>query len=189
MPMQYDPKTGVPSFNPFEAELTEGQTPEALPEFKGLVNKLDPFKGDPVPIPYVKISKAEAKQRFPTQNPGLKADQNRGDTIKINRPHLLKDDMPPTTTIEHMADEMLNEVVRKAKPVRNAKPNQVIPVIPLTQQWFQAEIANPKPAQLDNTFTTDEELQDLARQVEDRTIKNWPMLRRLLNRLLRAEGK
>jgi hypothetical protein len=155
---------------PKDPELTEGVTPVAkIYSGPPLVNKTDPFRGD-APWPTVKV---------PEVGKIAGKTVKQGDTIKIRRPPVFKD-MPKTTTIEHMADEMLNEVVR------NAKPNQVVEV---TQQWLQAEIANAKPAKLDNTFTTDWELQDLARQVEDRTIANWPMLRRLLNRLLRAEGK
>jgi len=127
-------------------ELNEGVTPAAkIYSGPPLVNKTDPFKGDGFyPGTRVKVPRVDTigSKLQTTQNPGLQASTN------------------PGRTIEHVADEMLNDVVRKAKP-----------------------------AKLDNLFTTDEELQDLARQVEDRTIANWPMLRRLINRLLRAEGK
>lgn len=46
-----------------------------------------------------------------------------------------------------------------------------------------------KSVALDNTMASDEEIADLEQQVHHKTIDNWPMLLRVLNRLRLAERR
>lgn len=209
MPMQYDPKTGIPSFNPFEAELTEGVTPAPLPvatatgkldpnaTATGYFNKTDPFRGDP-PIGEADVEIGELTGTFRrvgnkvTYNvsglpkaevppePGKGKGKGKGeDYVKINRPLRFKT-TPPIPTIEHMADEMLAEAMRRAKPGQ---------VIPISQEQLDRLAKDAKAAHLDANYATDEEVAEIEKQAEARSIDNWPLLRRLIKRLRRSEDK
>lgn len=134
MPLQYDPKTGVPHWNPFGEELGEGVTPEPV-KLTYDQTKSGVFKGDK------KLTEEEYD--------------------------VLRDGPPLDTSV---ADKMLAKALSTGKGKKGKNPKL-------------------KPGKLDANTATDSEIDAVEAQVNARTIDNWPLLRRLINRLRRAEGK
>jgi len=150
MPLQYDPKTGVPHWNPFGEELGEGVTPKPV-KLTYDQTKAGVFKGDK------KLTEDEYEKLV--DYPDLYLAQ--ADTS--------------------VADKMLAKALSTGKGKKGKNLGDKVKI-------RRPKIAI-KPGNLDANTATDSEIDAVEAQVNARTIDNWPLLRRLINRLRRAEGK
>lgn len=179
MPLKYHPETGLPSYVPdLGEELEEGVTPKPTK----LTSKSDVFAGD-------KKADMLAEEGVSVYKPRKDRKANKASKSVKAKPIRMKHTAIDAGETEHQgAVAMATPDPNSKTPLADALAGGV-DISKEVNERLDELTAGAKPAKLDNTIATDEEVNNLERLARSQSVLHWPELLRLINRLRRAERK
>jgi hypothetical protein len=73
--------------------------------------------------------------------------------------------------------------------LRDGMPKGTVEDIDMADRMLNEAIRNARPASLDANVATDSEIEEVERLANEHSVLHWPLLLRLINRLRRAEAR